>query len=124
MEGLDPGLYYYHYSAHRLGVVCRPCYPHALSESFAQGEFKNAPVAIFLVADLSRGMWKYGKAFYKYCLVDAGALAENMHLAATAEGLSSVMIAGFNRGAVAKALGLERHERPVLALALGYGVFD
>lgn len=124
VEGLDAGVYYYDYTVHGLGVICRPCYPHTLSESFTQGEFKNAPVAVFLVADLSRGLWKYGKAFYKYCLVDAGALAENMHLAAVAEGLSSVLVAGFNRKAVAASLGLERHERPILAFVLGYGVRD
>ncbi|MGC9050936.1 SagB/ThcOx family dehydrogenase [Pyrobaculum sp.] len=122
VEGLEPGVYYYHYVRHSLGVLCRPCYPHTLSESFVQGEFKNAPIAMFLVGDLSRGLWKYGRAYYKYCLVDAGVVAENIHLAATAQGLSSTIIAGFDRKAVAKSLGLARHERPIVAVAVGHGL--
>jgi len=120
--GLEPGVYYYDYLGHSLGVVCSPCYPHTLSESFTQGEFKNAPLVIFLVGVLKRGLWKYGKAFYRFCHIDAGAVAEHIHLAATAEGLASVLVAGFNRKAVAKSLGLERGEVPILAVVVGHGV--
>jgi len=74
------------------------------------------------IRDLSRGPWRHGRAYYKYCLVDAGVVAENVHLAATAQGLSSTIIAGFDIKAVAKSLGLARHEGPMLAVAVGHGL--
>ncbi len=49
-------------------------------------------------------------------------MAENVHLAATAQGLSSTIIAGFDIKAVAKSLGLARHEGPMLAVAVGHGL--
>ncbi len=122
VDGLEPGVYYYEYDEHRLGVIAAPCYPYTLVDCLRQSELRNAPLLIILVADLSRGLWKYGKAYYKFCLVDAGVVAENIHLAATAEDLASVIVAGFDKQRVAEVLGLNRYEIPVISIVIGHGV--
>ncbi len=122
VDGLEPGVYYYEYDEHKLGVITAPCYPYTLVDCFRQSELRNAPVFIILVADLSRGLWKYGKAYYKFCLVDAGVVAENIHLAATAEDLASVIVAGFDKQRAAKILGLNKYEMPVISIVIGHGV--
>lgn len=119
VEGLAEGLYYYDYTRHGLAPICAPCYPYTIVDTIRHGPIREAPAFIIYVADLRRGVWKYGKRFYKYCLVDVGAAAENMHLAATALGLGSVMVAGFDKSAVSRALALGEYEIPVLLLAIG-----
>lgn len=120
-EGLDPGIYYYNYVDHALAVVCRGCVPHSVTEAVGQPALTLAPAYLIYVANLRRGLWKYGTRFYKHCLVDAGAVAENAHLAATAMGLSSVFVAGFARDAITRSLLLSKYEMPVVLLAVGRG---
>jgi len=119
VDGLVEGIYYYDFRRHRLGVVCAPCFPYSILETIAQGEVRRAPVLLAFVGVFKRGAWKYGVRYYKYCLVDVGAAAENAHLAATAMGLASVMLAGFDKSVVASALGLSDGEIPLLLLAMG-----
>jgi len=118
VEGLEPGVYYYDYDSHRLGVVCR-CYPHTLTEAFMQESLRDVPLVLYMVAALERGLWKYDMAYYKMCLIDAGAVAENLHLSSTALGLGSLIVAGFDRQRVKKILGLEEHEIPIVAVVVG-----
>jgi len=120
VEDLPPGIYYYNYVNHSLGVICEACVPHDVTESVYQPMLRVAPVYFIYVAVFRRGAWKYREIYYKYCLVDVGAAAENAHLAAEAAGLASVFIAGFDRHKVSKSLILDRYEAPVLLLALGY----
>lgn len=118
VDGLAPGVYYYDYERHGLVSVCSPCFFHTLP--IVQSEIKNAPLHLILVGDLRRGVWKYGRAFYRMCLLDAGAVAENIHLAATAMGLASVIVAGIEREKAQKALGLEEGEIVIAAVSVGY----
>ncbi len=119
VNNLSPGLYYYHYDRHELSTLCEDCYPHTLVDTIAQGQLRNAPVYFILVAKLRRGIWKYGCKFYKLCLVDAGCVAEHVHLASTAMNLCSVLVAGFNVERVKEILDLEEDEIPVLIIPVG-----
>ncbi|MEM1694900.1 MAG: SagB/ThcOx family dehydrogenase [Ignisphaera sp.] len=103
VRDLDPGIYYYNYRDHVLCKVCIPCFSYILvHEAITQSMFVDSAVVIVFVANLCRGLWKYGIRFYKYCLIDIGIAAENAHLACTVASLLSTMVAGFDKHKVAK----------------------
>ena len=119
VKGLSPGLYYYNYYKHSIGVLCDNCFPYTINSAINQSMLRDAAIILILVMNLKRGLWKYGRRFYKFCLIDTGIVAENAHLACTALDLASVMVAGFQKEKVSKALCLEKYEIPSLLITIG-----
>ena len=62
----------------------------------------------------------YGLRGERYLYLEAGAIAQNIMLQATAEGLGSVLVAGFKDEETARVLGLEPPLVPILHLCFGY----
>lgn len=56
----------------------------------------------------------------RYAWIEAGAAAQNIQLQATAEGLGSVLVAGFRDKATAEALALEAPITPLIHLCFGW----
>ncbi len=119
--GLEPGVY--HYQPERRGLtlvdpglmrrrVVRAC--------LAQDWIGESAVVLFLTCDLRKLLWKYGRRAYRMSHVDAGVLAQQLHLIATALGLGSCMIAGFVEEALHKLLDVDgKLEFATLAITLG-----
>ncbi|WP_404401761.1 SagB/ThcOx family dehydrogenase [Pelagibacterium halotolerans] len=55
----------------------------------------------------------------RYGLIEAGACAQTMHLAACDLGLSSIVIAGINEDATAQVLGLKAPVAPIVHVCIG-----
>lgn len=62
----------------------------------------------------------YGSRGQRYAWIEAGAAAQNMQLQATAEGLGSVLVAGFRDEATLEALALEAPIMPLIHLCFGW----
>ncbi|MCK0746189.1 SagB/ThcOx family dehydrogenase [Chromohalobacter nigrandesensis] len=62
----------------------------------------------------------YGTRGQRYAWIEAGAAAQNIQLQATAEGLGSVLVAGFHDEATAEALALEAPITPLIHLCFGW----
>jgi ribosomal subunit interface protein len=62
---------------------------------------------------------RYGERAERYCVLEAGHVAENVLLMATALGLASVSVAAFDDGAVLAALGLGAGHLPLYLLPVG-----
>jgi SagB-type dehydrogenase family enzyme len=81
---------------------------------------KDAPVTLVFVADYSR----MGKATQDqkdmYAPADAGYISQNVYLFCASEGLATVVRAGMDRTALAKALKLRPEQRIILAQSVGY----
>lgn len=121
VEGLPPGLYHYHATAHELGPIAVP--PGDL-DSFCQrllaGQhwFANAPVQLILVCRFERMFWKYrghAKA-YRALTLDAGHVSQAIYSAATAQGLGAFVTAAINEAEAERALGLQPMAEGVLAV--------
>lgn len=121
VEGLPPGLYHYHATAHELGPMAVP--PGDL-DSFCQrllaGQhwFANAPVQLILVCRFERMFWKYrghAKA-YRAITLDAGHVSQALYSAATAQGLGAFVTAAINEVEAERALGLQPMAEGVLAV--------
>ncbi len=62
----------------------------------------------------------YGTRGPRYVFIEAGAAAQNTMLQAVADGLGSVLVAGFRDEATADALGLQKPLSTVLHICIGY----
>jgi SagB-type dehydrogenase family enzyme len=81
-----------------------------------------AAALVLITAMFWRTRCKYGLRGYRYALIEAGHLAQNLLLAAAALGLVAVPIAGFFDGRVDAALSLDGVNESVLYwLCVGTG---
>ncbi|HQJ96037.1 MAG TPA: SagB/ThcOx family dehydrogenase [Candidatus Cloacimonas sp.] len=119
VEGIKPGLYYYHPIKH-----CLILYDN--SEQIAakihegcmfQEMISNAAVNFILTAVPYRTVWRYGQRGYRYLYLDAGHIGQNIHLAAEAIDAGACMIGAFLDEAMNEALGLDGIEEFVIYIS-------
>jgi SagB-type dehydrogenase family enzyme len=93
VSGLTPGVYRYRPALHDLESVV----PRAsLAELAVNPPSLGAAAAVFLLAATpARSQIKYRERGYRLVLLEAGHVAQNLHLAAVAQGLRSCCVAGF-----------------------------
>jgi SagB-type dehydrogenase family enzyme len=118
VEGLEQGLYHYDVLARALerlhaGDQRRPIARAALDQQIAA----DAQAVFVWTAVLERSRWKYGERFVRYVLLDAGHIAENVALAATALGLGTCQIAAFFDEEAADVLGVDPDAEPVVYMS-------
>jgi SagB-type dehydrogenase family enzyme len=116
---LEPGVYHYVPVAHGLEQLRDVLVPGALQEYLFMGQplAREAGVMILIAADAPRLLRKYGDRGYRYILFEAGHVAQNLNLTATALGLGSCNLGGFFDQELGNLLALEQDTEIVL-----YGV--
>jgi SagB-type dehydrogenase family enzyme len=88
--GLAPGTYHYSAVDHSLCPVSNDHQPAPGAVLGGQPWFDNAAALVLLVADFQRTMWKYPHPTgYRVVVLEAGHIAQNIILAATAHGLTA-----------------------------------
>ena len=80
----------------------------------------DAPLDLVYVADHRRMTAVPESQRETLSAADAGFIAENVYLYCASEGLATVVRAWIDREALAKAMGLDAHQRIVLAQTVGY----
>jgi SagB-type dehydrogenase family enzyme len=115
------GLHVYLPKAHALRTLSTE---HVLSE--LRGDAPNgppiggAPAVIVLAIDPARLEARAGAHAERYALLEAGHVAQNVLLQATALGLGSVPVGGLDEAKVRATLKLPEGVRPVYLLPVGY----
>lgn len=85
-----------------------------------QSSVGTAPLCIVIAADVARTASKYGSQAERYCLLEAGHIAQNILLQATAHGAAGVPVGAFEDAKVSAALRLPERLRPLYLLPIGY----
>ncbi len=86
----------------------------------------HAPALVIVCADMvaATGAFAdqppYGTRGRRYAYIEAGAAAQNIQLQAGAEGLASVLVAGFRDEATAEILNLPSSCEPLLHMCIGW----
>lgn len=81
----------------------------------------KAPCLLIFTARLARPLTKYGERGYRFILLDAGHVAQNVLLVATSLGLGALPIGGFLDDDLADALRLDPCQEPVIyIIAVGW----
>jgi len=97
VAGLEAGVYHWELPEERLALVAARADVASAAQAgcLDQGMVGQAPVTFVWSAVWGRGAQKYGDRALRYVYLDAGHVAENLHLAATALGLGACMIGAF-----------------------------
>jgi SagB-type dehydrogenase family enzyme len=123
VESVNPGIYHYDSVSHELVLLRDGDFREWLREVvFFQLEFSDAAVALILTGAVGRLRAKYGLRGYRFALLDAGHVSENIYLLATALELQVSATAGFIDDDVDAALGIDGLEdASLLVLLVGPG---
>lgn len=109
VQGLQPGLYRYIALEHSLLPVNLQAdiEPTISAACFNQKQVPTSAVTFLWAAVVERMTWRYVERGYRYLLLDAGHVCQNLYLAAEPLGCGVCAIAAYDDEAVNQALGLD-----------------
>lgn len=115
VEGVSPGAYHYAVRPHELERLETGDFRGRLVRAGLYQRFLGeAGVCFLLSAVFQRSRWKYRERAYRYVLLEAGHVAQNIYLAATALGLGACAVGAFDDGQLNDLLGLDGQEEAVV----------
>jgi SagB-type dehydrogenase family enzyme len=122
VESLLPGIYHFNVRAHALEPM-QDCFtmaelpPDLMHQSFLE----PASALCVLTAVLPRTLRKYGARGYRYVLIEAGHVAQNICLSAVELGLSALCVGGFTDHRLNRRLAADgSSEAALYAVAVGH----
>jgi SagB-type dehydrogenase family enzyme len=108
VAGLQPGLYHYNPIRHHCRFLCPGDETGRLAQATAYpGFISKANVIILISALFQRSTFKYGDRGYRFTLLEAGHVAQNINLVASALRLASVNIGGYFDAEIDEFLGID-----------------
>lgn len=120
-EGLPAGLYHYNVKQHALELLWdQHLTQDECKEYFVYDWTVNANVVFLMTAVFRRNQAKYGERGYRYILIEAGHIGQNLSLVAEALGLKCVALGGTQDEKIEVLLDIDGvHESVIYALAVG-----
>jgi SagB-type dehydrogenase family enzyme len=110
------GAYLYDAKAHQLKQILTKDLRAATGE---QEFVASAPVNLVYVLDMARGVGDEDEAVF-CAAISTGCIIQNVYLFCTSEGLATVVRGSVNGPALAKAMGLRKDQRVLMAQTVGY----
>jgi SagB-type dehydrogenase family enzyme len=108
IQELEAGLYHYNPSRNEVQLLRAGDAGERLAEALVQREIAtDAALLVFVTAIFERSTFKYGERGYRFILLEAGHVAQNANLVASALGLGCVNIGGFFDRQIDELLGLD-----------------
>lgn len=96
VAGVAPGVYHYDVLRHRLNVVRSGDVRTAVFQAgLSQDMFRTAPLVLVITGFFPRVQFKYADRSYRYIMLEAGHLGQNVYLTATALGLAPCGVGAF-----------------------------
>ncbi len=120
VEGLDPGLYWFVASGHRLvRLDAEPRIADRIVQAAYNQEFiAKSAVTFIWIADVVRTTWRYGERGYRYMHLDAGHVCQNLYLVAESIGAGCCAIGAFTDEAMNELLGLDGVDQFVIYMGV------
>ena len=119
VEGLEPGVYHYDVEGHALEFLRGGRYRTQLFEDcHRQDMMLKASAIIIMTAVFGRTKIKYGERGYRYVLLDAGHLGQNIYLECTALGLGCATVGGFLDDRVNALVGVDGLQESTVYIAV------
>lgn len=119
VAGLSEGVYHYNIELHALEELKQGNFSANLAHAaLEQRMCLDAPAIFIWTAIFERSRWKYKQRAYRYIYLDAGHIAQNLALAATAIGLGSCQIGAIFDDEVNEILGVDGQEESTIYLSL------
>ncbi len=118
VEGLQPGIYHFRPADFDLELIKPGDFAHSMAQAALQQQMIADAQATFIwTAIVARSKWKYRQRAYRYIYLDAGHIAQNLYLAATALGLGVCAVGAFFDDQVNALIGTDGTEETVVYMA-------
>jgi SagB-type dehydrogenase family enzyme len=115
VAGMTPGIYHYVVQEHGLELLQSGDFRAAVMQAgLGQDFLGTAGVCFVLSAIFQRTRWRYRERTYRYVLLEAGHIAQNLYLAATAMGLGACAVGAFLDDDLNELLGLDGEQEAAL----------
>lgn len=88
--------------------------------AYDQDFIASAGISVVICCDYAKIKWRYHARAVRYADMEAGHIAQNIHLQAVALGLGSVSVGAFSDSAVTKLLQLPKNLQPIYIIPVGY----
>jgi len=108
VKNLPPGVFHYNPAKNHMRLIIEGDQTEKLSQSLISPEIgNNASLIIFITALFERSSFKYGERSYRFVLLEAGHVAQNMNLIANGLGQGVLNIGGYYDREIDDFLGLD-----------------
>lgn len=108
VDGIKPGLYHYDPSQRELQRLRDGDLSRELADGLVQKELAlGTSLQVFITGIFERAVFKYGDRGYRFALLEAGHVAQNMNLVANALGHGVINVGGFVDRVMDTLLGLD-----------------
>jgi SagB-type dehydrogenase family enzyme len=115
VDALEPGLYHYAVADHTLEKLqIDNLRTEIVIAGIGQDMLGQAQVCFVLSALFQRLRWKYHERTYRYALLEAGHIGQNLYLAATSMGIGACAVGAFLDDELNKLLGLDGEREAAL----------
>jgi SagB-type dehydrogenase family enzyme len=114
-EDLSAGLYHYNIKNFKLTALREGVFKQQMDAFGGKKVTKDFAVTFFITAILFRSSWKYGARAYRYVLLDAGHVIENLLLTLRTTGLPYECFYDFRDSHMERFIGLDRRYEVCLA---------
>ena len=120
VAAIEPGIYHYSVQHHGLELLTKDC---DVIGDFRGALFyepsRSAAAHIILTAVFKRNFMKYGDRGYRYTLMEAGHIGQNIALTSAALDLKCCNTTGFRDSTISAVLDLDPSESPVYMAVVG-----
>lgn len=122
VENLQIGLYHYDIKNHNLEQLSKQNQSEEITKAcLGQKMPTNAQLTLIWTAIFQRTKWKYKQRAYRYIYLDAGHIAQNLALCASAIGLGSCQIGAFYDNEINKILQIDgKNESTIYLSTVGF----
>lgn len=115
VASLEPGIYHFAVQDHELELIQQDEFRNTIQQAgLGQAHLGEANVCFVLSAIFQRTRWKYRKRAYRYVLLEAGHIGQNLYLAAVSMGLGACAVGAFRDDDLNQLLGLDGTEEASL----------
>jgi len=108
VAGLAQGIYHYNIRDHTLELIRVGDFRQAITDAaLGQEFFSKAGVVFALTGIFQRTRWRYRDRTYRYVMLEAGHIGQNIYLSAVAQGLGACAVGAFWDDDVNRLLGVD-----------------
>lgn len=118
VSDLEKGLYHYNVRDNNLEQLLKKDLRRDMQE-ILNSDMGTAPILFSLTGVLGRTEVKYGNNAYRFALLEAGHIGQNISLLAEQANLGSCAIGGFDNNKIARLIDLVEDEVPLYIFAIG-----
>jgi len=120
VHNLQKGVYKYNPKTEEIIRIKNGDFREELTKAaLGQPWIKNSMALVVIVANYERTTRKYGQRGFRYVHMEAGAVAQNIHLQAVSLGIGTVVVGAFNDEDVKKIMNFPSQEDPLIIMPLG-----